>query len=135
MAAQVGLAFMPLASRMIRRRRGYGGTGDTGTRRDKQKLPKVLEIGALRRDIPSMHATVIDKKRRMTLPESVCQAVGLKPHDQVEWRAEAGEIRGRRLVAQKPKEAFPPGSLLQYFTPERDKEELAILSGCVKGPE
>jgi hypothetical protein len=43
-----GLAFMPLASRMIRRRRGSGGTGDTGTRRDKQKLPKVLEIGCLK---------------------------------------------------------------------------------------
>jgi bifunctional DNA-binding transcriptional regulator/antitoxin component of YhaV-PrlF toxin-antitoxin module len=82
-----------------------------------------------------MNATVIDKKRRMTLPESVCEAAGLKPNDQVEWRVEAGEIRGRRLVAQKLKEAFPPGSLLKYFTPERDKEELSILSGCVKGPE
>jgi hypothetical protein len=38
-------------------------------------------------------------------------------------------------VAQKPKETVPPGSLLKYFTPERDEEELAILSGCVKGPE
>jgi hypothetical protein len=38
-------------------------------------------------------------------------------------------------VAQKTAEAFPPGSLLKYFTPERDKDELAILSGCVKGPE
>lgn len=82
-----------------------------------------------------MNATVIDKKRRMTLPESVCVAIGLKPNDQVEWRVEGGEIRGRRLVAQKPKESFPRGSLLKYFTPERDKEELAILSGCVKGPE
>jgi bifunctional DNA-binding transcriptional regulator/antitoxin component of YhaV-PrlF toxin-antitoxin module len=82
-----------------------------------------------------MNATVIDKKRRMTLPESVCEAVGLKPNDQVEWRVEAGEIRGRRLVEQKPIETFPPGSLLKYFTPERDKEELSILSGCVKGPE
>jgi hypothetical protein len=58
----------------------------------------------------------------------------LKPNDQVEWRVEEGEIRRRELVAQKPKEAFPPGSLLNYFTPERDKEELAILSGCFKGP-
>ena len=82
-----------------------------------------------------MKATVIDKKRRMTLPESVCEAVGLKPDDQVEWRVEAGEIRGRRLVAQESTEAFPPGSLLKYFTPERDNEELAILSGCVKGPK
>ena len=82
-----------------------------------------------------MNATVIDKKRRMTLPESICDAVGLKPNDQVEWRVEAGEIRGRRLVAQRPEETFPPGSLLKYFTPRWDKEELAILSGCVKGPE
>ena len=53
----------------------------------------------------------------------------------VEWRVEAGEIRGRRLLAQKPKEAFPPGSLLKFFNPRRDKEELAILSGCAKGPK
>jgi bifunctional DNA-binding transcriptional regulator/antitoxin component of YhaV-PrlF toxin-antitoxin module len=64
-----------------------------------------------------MHASVIDKKRLMTIPEPVCKAIGLKPHDRVEWRVEAGEIRGRRLVAQKPKETFPPGSLLKYFTP------------------
>jgi bifunctional DNA-binding transcriptional regulator/antitoxin component of YhaV-PrlF toxin-antitoxin module len=82
-----------------------------------------------------MSATIIDKKHRMTLPESICAAAGLKPNDQVEWRVEEGEIRGRKLVAQKAKEAFPPGSLLKYFTPERDKEELAILTGCVKGPE
>jgi antitoxin component of MazEF toxin-antitoxin module len=82
-----------------------------------------------------MSATIIDKKHRMTLPESICAAVGLKPHDQVEWRVENGEIRGRKLAAEKTGEAFPPGSLLEYFTPERDKEELAILQGCVKGPE
>jgi len=82
-----------------------------------------------------MNATVLDKKRRMTLPESVCEQVGLKPNDQVEWRVEGGEIRGRRLVTQEPREAFPPGSLRKYFTPERDKDEIAILSGCAQGPE
>jgi bifunctional DNA-binding transcriptional regulator/antitoxin component of YhaV-PrlF toxin-antitoxin module len=81
-----------------------------------------------------MSATIIDKKHRMTLPESICAAVGLKPNDQVEWRVQDGEIRGRKLVAQKPKEAFPRGSLLKYLTPERDKEQLAILAGCVQGP-
>jgi bifunctional DNA-binding transcriptional regulator/antitoxin component of YhaV-PrlF toxin-antitoxin module len=95
----------------------------------------VLEAGTLLRDNPSMTATIIDKKHRMTLPESICAAAGLKPNDQVEWRVEGGEIRGRKLVAEKPREAFPPGSLLKYFTPERNKEEMAILSGCVKGPE
>jgi len=82
----------------------------------------------------SMNATVIDKKRRTTLPESVCVEAGLKPHDQVEWRVESGEIRGRRLAGRKLKEEFPRGSLLKYLTPERDKEQLAILSGCLRGP-
>jgi bifunctional DNA-binding transcriptional regulator/antitoxin component of YhaV-PrlF toxin-antitoxin module len=82
-----------------------------------------------------MSATIIDKKHRMTLPESICAAIGLKPNDRVEWRVEDGEIRGRKLVAKKTEEQFPPGSLVNYFTPERDKEELAILSECAKGPE
>jgi hypothetical protein len=86
------------------------------------------------RDNPFMSATIIDKKHRMTLPESICAAVDLKPKDQVEWRVEDGEIRGRKLVAQKPREDFPRGSLLKYLTPERDKAQLAILSGCVQGP-
>jgi hypothetical protein len=37
----------------------------------------------------------------------------------------------RRMTPQKPKETFPPGFLLEYFTPERDKEEISILSGCI----
>jgi len=32
------------------------------------------------------------------------------------------------------KERFPRGSLLKYFTPEKSKEELAILSGCTLEP-
>ena len=81
-----------------------------------------------------MSATIIDKKRRMTLLESICAAVGLKPNDHIEWRIEDGEIRGRKLVAPQLKEAFPRGSLLKYLTPERDQEQLAILSGCVQSP-
>jgi bifunctional DNA-binding transcriptional regulator/antitoxin component of YhaV-PrlF toxin-antitoxin module len=67
-------------------------------------LRTALDAEAVPGENPSVYATVIDKKRRMTLPEPVCEAVGLKPNDQVEWRVEAGEIRGRRLVAQKPTE-------------------------------
>jgi bifunctional DNA-binding transcriptional regulator/antitoxin component of YhaV-PrlF toxin-antitoxin module len=81
-----------------------------------------------------MNATMLDKKHRMTLPESVCEAAGLKPNDQVEWRVEDGEIRGRKLVVQKSKEVFPRGSLLKYLTPQRDKDQLAILAACVQGP-
>ncbi len=45
-----------------------------------------------------MSATVIRAKRQTTLPEDVCRAAGIRIHDQVDWRFEDGEIRGRRLV-------------------------------------
>ncbi len=80
-----------------------------------------------------MAATILDKKRRTTLPESICEAVDLQPNDQVEWRVENGEIRGRKLVPRKAKGAFPRGSLTKYLTPARNKEQLEILSGCVQG--
>jgi bifunctional DNA-binding transcriptional regulator/antitoxin component of YhaV-PrlF toxin-antitoxin module len=49
-----------------------------------------------------MSATVIRKKRQTTLPDDVCQAAGLKVRDQVDWRVEEGEIRGRVLKPTKP---------------------------------
>ena len=45
-----------------------------------------------------MSATIVRAKRQTTLPEDVCQAAGIKIRDQVDWRFEAGEIRGRKLV-------------------------------------
>lgn len=33
-------------------------------------------------------------------------------------------------VKAKTEEPFPPGSLDKYMTPERDKEQLALLRGC-----
>ena len=48
-----------------------------------------------------MNATAIREKRQTTIPEEVSKAAGLKPGDQVEWRFEEGEIRGRKLKAQE----------------------------------
>jgi bifunctional DNA-binding transcriptional regulator/antitoxin component of YhaV-PrlF toxin-antitoxin module len=48
-----------------------------------------------------MNATAIREKRQTTIPEEVSEAAGLKPGDQVEWRFEDGEIRGRKLKPQK----------------------------------
>jgi bifunctional DNA-binding transcriptional regulator/antitoxin component of YhaV-PrlF toxin-antitoxin module len=45
-----------------------------------------------------MSATVVRAKRQTTLPEDVCQAAGIRIRDQVDWRCEQGEIRGRKLV-------------------------------------
>jgi bifunctional DNA-binding transcriptional regulator/antitoxin component of YhaV-PrlF toxin-antitoxin module len=50
-----------------------------------------------------MSATVVRAKRQTTLPEDVCQAAGIKIHDQVDWRFEGGEIRGRKLVPVREK--------------------------------
>jgi len=45
-----------------------------------------------------MSATVVRKKNQTTLPADVVEAAGLRPKDQVDWRFEDGEIRGRKLV-------------------------------------
>lgn len=82
-----------------------------------------------------MNATAVDDKRRTTLPQSVFDAAGLKPNDQIDWRVEEGEIRGRKVEMERESaEAFPPGSLVEYLTSDRDEAQLAILSACVTGP-
>jgi hypothetical protein len=50
-----------------------------------------------------MSATVVRAKRQTTLPEDVCQAAGIQIRDQVDWRFEEGEIRGRKLVPVREK--------------------------------
>jgi hypothetical protein len=83
-----------------------------------------------------MDATVIDHKPTTTLPQSILDAAGLKPNDRIEWRVEDGEIHGRKAGAEHDgAEAFPPGSLIAYLTPERDQEQLSILSACIAGPQ
>ncbi len=47
-----------------------------------------------------MSATAVREKRQVTLPHDVFEAAGLKVDDQVDWRFEEGEIRGRKLVRQ-----------------------------------
>ena len=47
-----------------------------------------------------MSATVVREKRQVTLPQAVLQAAGIKVDDQVDWRFEDGEIRGKKLVPE-----------------------------------
>ena len=47
-----------------------------------------------------MSATAIQEKGQTTLPADVCEPAGLKSGDQVDWRFEDGEIRGRKLTPQ-----------------------------------
>jgi bifunctional DNA-binding transcriptional regulator/antitoxin component of YhaV-PrlF toxin-antitoxin module len=45
-----------------------------------------------------MSATIVREKRQTTLPVEVCEPAGIEPGDQIDWRFEAGEIRGRKLI-------------------------------------
>jgi hypothetical protein len=47
-----------------------------------------------------MSATMLQKGHQITLPDEVCVAAGVRESDQVDWRFEAGEIRGRKLAPQ-----------------------------------
>ena len=47
-----------------------------------------------------MSATAVREKFQVTLPQDVREAAGLRVNDQVDWRFEDGEIRGRKLVPQ-----------------------------------
>jgi bifunctional DNA-binding transcriptional regulator/antitoxin component of YhaV-PrlF toxin-antitoxin module len=57
-----------------------------------------------------MSATIIAEKGQTTLPADVSEAAGLKPGDQIDWRFEEGEIRGRK-VSLKPRRIV--GKLVQ----------------------
>jgi bifunctional DNA-binding transcriptional regulator/antitoxin component of YhaV-PrlF toxin-antitoxin module len=52
-----------------------------------------------------MSATAVRKKRQTTLPAEVCEPAGIEVGDQIDWRFEGGEIRGRKLIADVTKTA------------------------------
>ena len=46
-----------------------------------------------------MIATAIGEKGQITLPQEIRKAAALETGDQVVWKVQDGEIRGRKLVA------------------------------------
>jgi hypothetical protein len=79
------------------------------------------------REITNVHTVTTDKYKRVRLPDAKPQQVFAYAN------AGDGSITLTPVKAER-KPAFPRGSLLKYLTPERDKEQLAILSGCVQTP-
>ena len=46
-----------------------------------------------------MNDTLLREKNQVTLPTEIVEAAGLTPtKDRIDWRFEAGEIRGRKLI-------------------------------------
>lgn len=85
-----------------------------------------------------MSATIVRDRRQITLPAEVCEPAQIDVGDQVDWRFEGGEIRGRKLQpAENPRRA---AKLVQdsktgrfYFdTPISDEEmEAAALNANI----
>jgi hypothetical protein len=75
-----------------------------------------------------MHTVVADKWKRVHIPDAA-------PKQLFAYTNNGDGTRTLTEVKAEVKERFPRGSLLKYFTPEKNKEELEILAGCVQGPK
>ena len=75
-----------------------------------------------------MHTVVADKWKRVRIPDAT-------PKQLFAYTNNGDGTRTLTEVTAERKPAFPRGSLLKYFTPEKNAEERAIASGCVQGPQ
>ena len=74
-----------------------------------------------------MTTLTVDDYKRIRMPDA-------KPRQKFAYTREGDGTVVLVPVKADRQEAFPRGSLLKYLTPERDKEQLSILAGCVQGP-
>jgi hypothetical protein len=74
-----------------------------------------------------MKTLTVDAHKRVRIPDA-------KPGQVFAYEKNGGQVTLTEVKADR-KEPFPRGSLLKYLTKERDAEQLAILSGCVLGPD
>jgi len=69
----------------------------------------------------------LDAQKRIRLPD-------FKPGQVFAYSNHGNGTVTLTAVKADVQEPFPPGSLLKYFTPEKNREELELLKGCVQGP-
>ncbi len=70
-----------------------------------------------------MKTLTVDEKQRVRVPDA-------KPQQVFSYLNNGEGTITLTLITAEAREPFPRGSLLEYFTPEKDREELALLSGC-----
>jgi hypothetical protein len=73
-----------------------------------------------------MRTVTVDDSKRVRLPDA-------RPRQVFAYTNHGDGSTTLTPVKARRKDAFPRGSLVKYLTPERDAEQLTILSGCVKG--
>ena len=89
---------------------------------------KPLDQAAKERRITAMKTLKVDPSKRVRIPDA-------QPGQLFEYSRNGEHSFTLTLVKAETKEKFPPGSLAKHFTPERNREELEILAGCIQGPK
>ena len=74
-------------------------------------------------EITTVKTLKVDAHKRIRIPD-------LEPGQVLSYAKTSDTTFTLTLLRPATKPAFPPGSLLKYFTAEKNKEELALLAGC-----
>jgi len=75
-----------------------------------------------------MKALTVDDQKRIRIPDA-------KPRQVFAYENHGNGTITLTEVKAERKERIPRGSLVKYLTPQRDREQLEILKGCVQEPE
>jgi hypothetical protein len=94
---------------------------------DDDCQPSVDRI-AIVREISAVKTVTADAYLRVRLPN-------VKPGARFVYEEVGNGTIVLTKVKAQARKPFPRGSLAKYLTSARDKEQLAILQGCVHGPE
>ena len=87
-----------------------------------------LENRRLCRYFVVVKTLTVDSQQRVRLPDA-------KPQSKFVYDNAGNGTIILTEVSVKTQEPFPRGSLTKYLTVKRNKEQLAMLKGCVQGPE
>ncbi len=70
-----------------------------------------------------MKTLTVDDHKRIRIPDA-------RPRTKYAYENHGDGTITLTEVRPEPRDPFPPGSLTKYLTPERNREQLALLKGC-----
>jgi hypothetical protein len=89
--------------------------------------PRTLAKAEMEWEFTTVKTLTVDDQKRIRIPDA-------KPRQVFAYANNGDGTLTLTLVKAEAREPFPRGSLLKYFTPEKNSEELALLSGCTLAP-
>ena len=75
-----------------------------------------------------MKTLTVDDQKRIRIPDA-------RPRQVFAYENHGNGTITLTEVKAERKQRFPRGSLIKYLTPERDRQQLEILKGCIQEPE